>query len=69
MSTTPSLIRTIEQVSGVYNRQGDGRVELDRMIAMLDEYEINIAIDYLSNLLLSRAKPHDSDRRYGHCTR
>jgi hypothetical protein len=43
------------QGNTVYTRQGTGKEELDRLIDMLDEQEIEIAIDYLSNLLLSRA--------------
>ena len=37
-----------------YHRQGIGREELDRLIDMLDDEEVEIIIDYLSNFLLSR---------------
>jgi len=48
----------------VFSRRGAGKEELDRMIDMLDEEEIEIAIDYLSNLLLSRAKPNNGHQRH-----
>jgi hypothetical protein len=63
----PSLVRSIEQASNVYQRQGKGKEELDRLVDMLDDYEIEIGITYLSNLLLSRAKPNV--RSHSHRTR
>jgi len=51
MMSTRGFMETVS----VYNRRGTGKEELDRMIDMLDDKEIEIAIDYLSNLLLSRA--------------
>jgi hypothetical protein len=57
LMSTPSLVRQLEIASNMHLRQGKGKEELDRMIDMLDEEEVEIVIDYLSNLLLSRAKP------------
>lgn len=52
-------------VTHPYSIQGriesrDNREELDRLINLLDDEEIKIAIRYLANLLTSRAKPHVS---------
>jgi hypothetical protein len=46
-------------VGSVFSQRGVGREELDRLVDMLDAKEIEIAIGYLSRLLLVRAKPND----------
>ncbi len=55
MSTRPVFHVPVNLGVNVFERRGQGKEELDRLIDMLDEKEIEIAIDYLSNLLLSRA--------------
>jgi len=42
----------------------DEQAELQKLVGMLDEYEVRIAISYLSKLLLSRAKPYVNPHRY-----
>lgn len=44
--------------------RGEGKEELDRLVDMLNDYEIKIAIYYLSNLLLSQVDP--SGRSHSH---
>lgn len=52
------------QDSKVYQRQDIGKEELNRLVDMLDKYEINIAVSYLSNLLLSRVHPNANGHRH-----
>jgi hypothetical protein len=55
-----TAVKVLDLAAGnVYSQRGTGREELDRLVNMLDEKEIEIAIGYLSRLLLVRAKPND----------
>jgi hypothetical protein len=66
LMNTLSFVRQLEIASNVHQRQGIGKDELDRMVDMLDDEEIEIAIDYLSQLLLSRAKIDNEHQLFSH---